>query len=157
MVFSEKVCRTQADIIQENTLNELNGAARTQFLKNCGSLERIERRHVYANARMDVHLQADKSSHQTMVILESPQDDEAIVIGTLAEIGPRYMSFDYLVTDKILENNVNWTGRVQLKRDSDFKVLPEQIPCVIVSDFDNQEGSFFDLPIRRCILRLIRQ
>jgi hypothetical protein len=95
------------------------------------------------------------SCGEVMVILKLAPNDEFVVIGCLAEMDLNYITFDYVVLDKTLEDRFRQTGVVLLKRDRDRMASLEQIPCVIVSDSEEPEASLFCLRVRRCVLRRI--
>jgi hypothetical protein len=93
---------------------------------------------------------------EIMVILKLASDDEFVVIGCLAEMDSNYITFDYVVLDRTLQERLHETATVLLKRDRDRMASIEQIQCVIVSDSEESEASFFCLRLRRCVLRRFR-
>ncbi len=88
---------------------------------------------------------------KTMVIVQDRRDDRLAIIGALAEISPFRIVFSYLVIDKTLGNKIDSIVKVLLKDDG---LTSPPMECVVLSDSDFPEGSFFDLPMRKCVLGL---
>ncbi|MHC1724961.1 MAG: hypothetical protein AB9866_02870 [Syntrophobacteraceae bacterium] len=91
--------------------------------------------------------------NEFLVILKTSSQD--VFIGRLADVSSQYLIFDYLVLEKTLLDHINSAGEVKLKRDSDCRTTLEPASCIILSDFSIPDGSFFSMPMRRCVLQLV--
>lgn len=96
----------------------------------------------------DLRARCDK----LMVILKTL--NEEVFIGRLADFSQSYLIFDYLVLENALIDHINSTGEVRLKEDTDYGITLEPVTCCILADFSITDRSLFNVPMRRCVLKL---
>jgi len=92
---------------------------------------------------------------ETLVIVHA--DKRTAFVGRLVEINMEYLAFDYVVLESNLAVYMHSLCEVNLRSCYTPGTFSKSITCKVVKDSYIQDRTFFDIPMRRCILEFTRR